>query len=190
MEKLEFACFFERLQKSLSIRLDSDVVSHIYDIYSHTYDNYGLFEIYGLIKQKQKIYIDMMNWNVLIDIARKLDLPQKHINDTILEPSWYLMRDRYDIMSITLVYPKFEIFQGDLIRLSDGYTYEINEIYLMDFDLYGTDDEDAIRDDCKVCLENVDTGDFMDMSGRDFIFELDCKDIQYIDSNWLNCINK
>jgi hypothetical protein len=191
MEKLEFACLFERLQNSLSVRLDSDIVSHIYHIYSHTYNNYSLFEIYGLLKQKnQKIYTDMMNWNILIDIAKKLDIPQKHFKADILEPMWYLMRDKDDIMSITLVYPKFEIVAGDLIRLSDGFTYEINEIYLMDFDLYCTDDEDAIRNDCMICLENIDTGDFCDMKGSGFIFELDCNDIQYIQSNWLDYVNK
>jgi hypothetical protein len=191
MEEIEFACLFNRLQKSLNVELHSDLVGHIYDIYVQTYDNYGLFELYDKLKKAgAKITTEMMNWNDLLKIAKHLDIPQKHMNEPVIRPSWYLMRDRNDVMSITMVYPKFEILNYDVIRMSDGFTYSINEIYLLDPDLYATDDEDAIQENCRICLENIDTGEYTDIKTTEFLFELDCNDIQYIESNWLDFVNK
>jgi hypothetical protein len=192
MEALEFACFMERLQKLLDTDMDSNLVDNIYDIYSHTYDNYGLFELYSFIRKNgKKITADMMNWGTLIKIAKSLGIPQKHMKDPIIEPMWYLMRNKDDnTMSITLTYPKFEIVKGDVISIDDGFTYEINEIYLLDESLYASDDEDAICDDCMVCLENLDTGDFEDVRASGFICKLNCEYIQYVNSNWLSYVNR
>lgn len=192
MEKLEFACLFERLQKSLKVEIDSNIAEHIYDLYSHTYDNYGLFELYSFVrKQGTKITPKMMNWNTLLEVAKQLKLPQKHMNESIIMPLWYLMRDRYDdSMSITFTFPKFEIIKGDVFLMQDGFTYQVNEIYLMNEELYTGDDEEAICNDCMVCLENLDTGDFQDIKAWDFLYALNGEDVQFIESNWLEFVNK
>ena len=191
MEKIQFACFMNRLQKSINVELDTDLIAKIYSEYTQTYDNYGLFEIYNLLKTKNiKITTYDMNWYTLIDIAKKNNIQPKNIKDSIMDPQWYLMRDRMDIFSITLVFPKFEIIQYDIIEMPDGFKYDINEIYLTDDSVYATDDDDAIRDNCMICLENLNTGDFIDVNAYDFMYALNCQDIQYIQSNWLDYVNK
>ena len=132
----------------------------------------------------------MMNWETLVDIAQKLDVPQKHIREPVIQSQWYLMRDKNDTFSITLAYPKFEIVKYDLIKMPDGDTYEINEIYLLDEALYSTDDEEAICNDCMICLENINTGGFQDMKARDFFYALDCENTYYVESNWLDYVNR
>ena len=193
MEDIEFACFFERIQKSLNIKIDSDIVSHIYDSYCQTYETYGMFELYGILKHNNvKVDVDTMNWYKLFDKIKeqKIDIQPKHILDGSCEPPWYLMRDRDDVFSITLTYPKFEIVRDDVIIMPDGFRYAINEIYLMNDEIYSTDDDEAIRNDCMVCLENIDTMEYRDMKARDFLFVLDCDEgIQFVESNWLDYIN-
>ena len=49
MEVTEFVCFFERLQKSLNIQLDSDIISKIHDYYEGSYENYTLLELINLL---------------------------------------------------------------------------------------------------------------------------------------------
>jgi hypothetical protein len=194
MEKLEFACLLDHIQKYLNLKLDSDIVSHIYDKYCETYDNYGLFELYGAIKKKNvKIDTNMMKWETLMDMIKtqKLDVPPKNIMEGFTEPIWYLMRDKDNVFSITLTYPKFEINKYDVITMSDGFTYEINEIYLLDEELYSSDDDDAIRNDCQICLQNLDTGEYSDITGKDFLYKLDFEEgVQFVISNWLDYMNK
>lgn len=191
MEKLEFACLISRLQKALNVPIDSDISEQIYDIYGRTYENYGLFELYSEIRKKgTKITTDMMNWNKLVTVAGNLNIPQKHIKEAMVIPAWYVMRDRNDEMSITLVHPKFEIMKGDIIRMPDRFDYEINEIYFLDPDVYEADDEDVICENCRICLENIHTQEFIDIKTSQFISEITCKDVQYVESNWLNYLHK
>lgn len=191
METLEFACLINRLQKTLNVPISTDIAEHIYDIYSHTYDNYGLFELYREIRKRRiKITTDMMNWNNLVTVAQNVNIPQKHILESIVIPSWYVMRDRNDEMSISLVHPKFEIMQGDIIIMPDGFNYEINEIYFLDPDVYEDDDADVINETCRICLANIHTLEFIDIKISEFLFDINCKDVQYTESNWINYLHK
>ena len=54
MDKLEFACFFARLQKTLNVHIDSDIVSIIYTEYIRTYfDKYTLFQLISMLDAKE-----------------------------------------------------------------------------------------------------------------------------------------
>lgn len=191
-ERLEFACIFERRYKGIDSKLSSDLLEYIYDLYSHTYETYTMFELYGLVKKNGvKIDTPEMNWESLMDIIirQKLDIPTKHISAPIVQPGWHLTRSREDVFSMRLTEPKFEIMQGDVIIMDDGFQYEINEIYMMDPELYASDDNNIIRNDVRICLENLDTGDYSDMAAGDFLYYINCEYSQYVDSNWLDFVN-
>lgn len=57
MNKLEFACFFHRLQKSLKINIDSDIIAEIYQEYIHKYyEKYTLWQLISMLDE-QHVYI-------------------------------------------------------------------------------------------------------------------------------------
>ena len=61
MNALEFACFFERFQKSIGFFIDTDIIKIIYDYYQNIYENYSLLElIYELHSRNIAIICD---WN-------------------------------------------------------------------------------------------------------------------------------
>lgn len=54
MDKLEFACFITRLQETLNVHIDSDIVSIIYTEYIRTYFNkYTLFQLISMLDTRE-----------------------------------------------------------------------------------------------------------------------------------------
>jgi hypothetical protein len=50
-KRIEFVCFLERFQKKIDVRINTDIVSKIYDLYDGTYENYTLLELILIINQ-------------------------------------------------------------------------------------------------------------------------------------------
>lgn len=172
MEPIEFACLFEKLQKVKGIYLDSDIVSQIYNYYERKYDNYTLVELLYYLNEDTQLRCD---WNKksLIEMIRnfKIDIPEK---DCLLKPStWDCMRIRQHNDGVNFIYCiyiydfQFEINSGDIIKLSDNETYQI------DIDRI----EDLYVDIVFVYLWNLKTQNELCIKGEDFIHLLDYEDV-------------
>ncbi len=72
MNALEFACFFERFQKSIGLFIDYNIVKIIFDYYQNIYENYSLLElIYELHLRNIAILCDWNKTSILHMINNK-----------------------------------------------------------------------------------------------------------------------
>ena len=82
IKKIEFACFFERLQKKLNIRINSDIVSKIYDIHDGTYENYTLLELINILLENKIKITCPWNKKMIIEMIKSNDneiyIPKKY----------------------------------------------------------------------------------------------------------------
>ncbi len=139
-DRLNFACFLNRLQKSMSeklefnVNIDSHVVAFIYDLCTYAYEDYSLLELIAILKGK-KIKIDCpLNKKAIVEmIERKnIDIPQK--NEDAPLSSWIFDGDRKDFYC-TYCRNYIEVYTGnnhpfffeneDQIRFPDGATYTL-----------------------------------------------------------------
>jgi hypothetical protein len=139
IKKIEFACFFVRLQKKLDIMINSDIVSKIYDIHDGTYENYTLFELISiLLKNNIKITCP---WNKKMIIEMIISQDNKTYIQKKYEPmkrsKWTLKKsEEYSLQFNDFI----TISNHDIIKFSNGNEYEIMIIK----------EEQNDNDDCKI----------------------------------------
>lgn len=177
MDAVEFACFLERLQRSIGVSLDSELTARIYEQYEISYDNYTFFELFELLKDKGINITCKYNKKSLIEFIRynNIDIPQK---DGPMKPSeWKHIRYRKSLDCIDVSY--FEFSDGDIIRLPDN---SLHEIYihkwgeLISEDL-PVDDPDSYKDVVYVYLTDMETQEEHRLYAEEFIEILDEDDV-------------
>jgi hypothetical protein len=124
IKKIEFACLFERLQKKLNIRVDSDIVNKIYDIYDGTYENYTFLELIKILLENNIRITCPWNKKMIIEMIisqnNKIYIPKKY---EPMEPSKWTLKKLEDY---SLQFNNFfTISNHDIIKFSNGNEYEI-----------------------------------------------------------------
>jgi hypothetical protein len=139
IKKIEFACFFERLQKKLDIRINSDIVSKIYDIYDGTYENYTLLELISILLENNIRITCPWNKKIIIEMIISQD------NKTYIQKKYEPMKPSKCTLKKSQEYSlQFNDFitisNHDIIKFSNGNEYEIMIIK----------EEQNDNDDCKI----------------------------------------
>lgn len=124
IKKIEFACFFERLQKKLDIRINSDIVEKIYDIYDGTYENYTLLELIKILLENNIRITCPWNKKMIIEMIKsnnnEIYIPKKY---EPMKPSKWTLKKSEDY---SLQFNNFfTISNHDIIKFSNGHEYEI-----------------------------------------------------------------
>ena len=124
IKKIEFACFFERLQKKLDIKIDSDIVSKIYDIHDGTYENYTLLELINILLENKIRITCPWNKKMIIEMIKsndnKIYIPKKY--EPIKPSRWTLKKsEEYSLQFNNF----FTISNNDIIKFSNDNEYEI-----------------------------------------------------------------
>jgi len=172
MDAIEFACFFQRLQKSIGIYIDSDIVGKIYDYYEGKYENYTLLElIYEL--HNSRVQIDCP-WNkkelIKMIKERKLNIPVKHTPTKKTQWEHYNARQIFDTHRSDYIYVydcNFEFGRRDVIKLGNTKTYSINIERV----------EGRFMDIIFVHLMNLYEHEEISMSAREFMHMIDSDDV-------------
>jgi len=122
IKKIEFACFFERLQKKLNIRINSDIVSKIYDIHDGTYENYTLLELINILLENKIRITCPWNKKMIIEMIKTegLNIPKKY--EPMKLSKWKLKKsEEYNLQFNNF----FTISNNDKIKFSNDNEYEI-----------------------------------------------------------------
>jgi hypothetical protein len=120
-KRIEFACLLERLQKKIDIRINSDIVGKIYDIYDGTYENYTLFELINKLLENKIRITCPWNKKMIIEMIQSegLYIPKKY--EPMERTNWKLIyRD-----CCLKCNSSFTISNHDIIRCSFGNLYQI-----------------------------------------------------------------
>ena len=137
MKKIEFICFFERLQKKLDIKINSDIVSKIYGIYDGTYENYTLLELINILLKNNIRITCPWNKKMIIEMIKTegLNIPKKY--EPMKLSKWTLKKlEEYNLQFNNF----FTISNNDIIKFSNDNEYEIMIIK----------EEQNDNDDCKI----------------------------------------
>jgi len=169
IKKIEFACFFERLQKKLDIKINSDIVSKIYGIYDGTYENYTLLELINILLKNNIRITCPWNKKMIIEMIKTegLNIPKKY--EPMKLSKWTLKKlEEYNLQFNNF----FTISNNDIIKFSNNNEYEIMIIK----------EEQNDNDDCKiyVFLFNLNINQEICYYPKTFASILDNEDITII----------
>lgn len=154
MNALEFACFFHRLQATIGISIDSNIIELIYDEYCNTYyEKYTLFELIDMLDYR-RIPIDgncLLNKKAIIAMIREkgLAIPDKSWFDKDSKTTWFvyvtcekndflkytskslqsceIFQQQQKVICIKKMKTDLEISRHDVFEI-DGENYEIFDI--------------------------------------------------------------
>jgi hypothetical protein len=170
IKKIEFACFFERLQKKLDIWINSDIVSKIYDIHDGTYENYTLLELINILLENKIRITCPWNKKMIIEMIKsnnEIYIPKKY--EPMKPSKWTLKKsEEYNLQFNNF----FTISNNDIIKFSNDNEYEIMIIK----------EEQNDNDDCKiyVYLFNLNINQEICYYPKTFASILDYEDITII----------
>jgi hypothetical protein len=139
-KRIEFACFLERLQKQIDIKVNSDIVSKIYDIYNGIYENYTLLELINKLLENKVRITCPWNKKMIIEMIKTQDIyiPRKY---EPIEPSnWELKISGNCCLKCN---DCITISNHDIIKSSNGDEYEIQIVIYDDEDDDDDDDDDG-----------------------------------------------
>lgn len=195
MDAIEFACVMDRLTESLNIKIDTDLVSTIYEEYQGSYDNYTLFELIELLgKSNEYTQKFPLNKKEIIKIIKdnKLNIPPKQ---EPMEPTkWkhYRIRRSLDVIDAGSV----EFYDGSIIKYPDGQAYLIDcinrsSVMVSDNisdnittdnlpDDYYVSDNRLYKEVLVVYFENVDTKEESEMLAEDFMYDMDYENVTIV----------
>ncbi len=188
MNAIEFACFFERLQTSLNMNIDADIVSKIFDLYEGSYENYTLLELISMLSYRN-IKIDCaFNKKSIIEmiITKKLDIPKRYEQ---LQPTMWNFEESKHYNYIFIHNLCFGFYEGDTFLTSAGVVWVLDSVELYEEPVLG--EYQSIDDEPEGGYQNViymyfinqDTGDDICIQADDFIHSLDYDDTTIISSN-------
>lgn len=164
------------------------------------YADCTLFELYELLHANTKIECPMSLETLAIQ-AEKANIMPKDL-EVSQPPIWLPEKGRYDEYSITIRDENdkviFRIMEDDIIIMPDdtrNSRCQIQEFFLDDKDdvdagIYYIEDDDVLRDMLTVALVDLETNEEFTMSAWDFLIVVDCEDIVYEKSKWLEYMNK
>jgi hypothetical protein len=192
MNPIDFACFFERFQKSVGYQIDQDIVGKIYDYYEGSYENYTLLELISMLSVKD-ISIDCaFNKKAIIQMIhdKQIDIPKRYEN--VESTIWWIEEGkRYNYIFIPKTY--FAFYEGDVFETQAGIVWKLVDIdfekneYVDELESINEEaDELHSIDDNYVAYMyfiNQDTGDDICISVEDFMYSLDYDDITILYSN-------
>lgn len=126
IKKIEFACLFERLQNKLDIRVNSDIVSKIYDIYDGKYENYTLLELINKLLENKVNITCPWNKKMIIEMIKtdeqKFNISKKY--EPMKQSNWTLIKledKNYSLQLNNFI----TISNNDIIKFSNDNEYEI-----------------------------------------------------------------
>jgi hypothetical protein len=176
MEAIEFACVLTEITKSLNIELDSDLVGKIFEIYEHSYENYTLLELMGLVRNAGHEITCDWNKKALVQLIKEknLDIPERREEMQLSEWRHYRIRKSLDVLEVrstldTMKSKTLEFYDGSIIQDPSG------QIYLLKFinKEYISDDEIGIV----MYFKNMETKEEIEMYAEDFVWSLDNEDV-------------
>ena len=177
IKKIEFACLFERLQKKLNIRINSDIVEKIYDIHDGTYENYTLLELINILLENKIRITCPWNKKMIIEMIKsnnnEIYIPKKY--EPMKPSKWTLKKlEEYNLQFNNF----FTISNNDIIKFSNDNEYEIMIIK----------EEQNDNDDCKiyVYLFNLNINQEICYYPKTFASILDYEDITIITNKHKN----
>jgi hypothetical protein len=182
MNCIEFACFFERFQKSIGYHIDSDIACKIYDYYEGSYENYTLLELISMLSMKD-IKIDCeVNKKTIIQMIqdKQIDIPKRY--EDIQSTMWCIEEgNRYNYIFIPKMY--FAFYEGDIFKTQVGIVWKLVDIQF-ERDEY-IDELHSIDDDyvSYMYFTNQDTGEDICIPVEDFMYSLDYYDITILYNN-------
>lgn len=157
------------------------------------YQDHSLFELYSILLENNiKVDVTQLSWGGLIDMVCKhnIEVPDASYS----APEWMLEMGRYEEFAIRINNPMFYIMENDIFRGTDGKRYLVDTIYFDNDDItvfYDNNNSDEdVRNACRVTLTDIKTGQQKFMTGWDFLRTIDCLDIQYEKSRWMEYVNK
>jgi len=174
MDAINFACFFERLQKAVGYRFDSEIVGKIFEYYD-TYDNYTLPELMYTLDEK-KIKIECAyNKKTIIEMikSKKINIPTK--NGPMQESTWVHYYDR----------PYFEYSRRNIIEIKKyGMTFMRDDIFAVNGIEWIIDDIETCEDDTVYihCIDCETQSETRCVEANDFIYIVDHDDFTIVDS--------
>jgi hypothetical protein len=176
-KRIEFACLLERLQKKIDVKINSDIVSKIYDIYDGTYENYTLLELINKLLENKVRITCPWNKQMIIEMIKTQDIyiPRKY---EPMEPTNWELKISGDCCLQCNGF--ITISNHDIIQSSNGDEYEIMIVEYDDDD--DDDEDDEYNDDGKVYvylfnLNDEQETDFLPMT---LVNILDYEDITII----------
>jgi hypothetical protein len=191
MEPIEFACVLDEITKKLAIKIDSDIIGKIYDIYEGSYENYTLLELINLLEIERIT----CSWNkkTIIETIKnhKLNIAKKY--EPIEPTEWICHERRCSLGSIHIdcIYTDktyFEFNEGDMFQISNGNIYIIDDIQKSEDDYnYEQDQEtlelDSPKEIVHIYLRNINTEEQICIYAEDFIYTLDYHDITILQND-------
>jgi hypothetical protein len=187
MNAIEFACFFERLQKSIGYQIDSDIVGQIFDYYEGSYENYTLLELISMLSRKN-IKIDCaFNKKAIIEMIeqQEIDIPKQY--EAMQPTSWWMEEGgRYNYIFIPNMY--FAFYEGDIFKTQGGMVWELDHIESYEegiYDEFQSIDEEPDEYLVVVYMYFINklTGDDICKQADDFIYSLDYEDTTIVHNN-------
>lgn len=180
MNAIEFACFFERLQKSIGYQIDSVIVGQIFDYYEGSYENYTLLELISMLSSKDITIDCAFNKKAIIEMIeqQKIDIPKRY--EDIQPTSWWMEEGgRYNYIFIPNMY--FAFYEGDIFKTQGGMVWELDHIESYEEGIYdefqSIDEEpEEYQNVVYMYFINKDTGDDICVQADDFIYSLDYED--------------
>ena len=131
MKKIEFICFFERLQNKLDIRINSDLISKIYDIYDGKYENYTLLELINKLLENKVNITCPWNKKMIIEMIKtdeqKFNISKKY--EPMKQSNWTLIKledENYGLQLNNFI----TISNNDIIKLSNDNEYEYEIMFV------------------------------------------------------------
>lgn len=172
LDTIEFACLCERWQKSVGIRLGSDIIGKIYtDHYVSKYEKYTLMELIYELSLEQVQFLCAWNKKDILEMIeeRKIELPEKTERSGPCMWRYHAVRPQIEGYSLDAIYvynTEFDFREGDVFKLQDGCEYKIDSLEVND------------ADEVCVYLVDIDSWEEICMTGADFVWMLDnCPDI-------------
>ncbi len=175
MDAIEFACFFERFQKSIGCHIDPDIVGETYGYYEASYDNYTLLELISMLSMKRVTIDCAFNKKAMIEMIEKkgIDIPKR--KEAMKPTTWYLEEGmRYNYIFINDMY--FAFYEGDIFKTQEGIVWEL-------VDIQTERDEDAYQNEVYMYFVNKDNGNHICIPVDEFIYSLDYDDTTIIYSS-------
>lgn len=189
MDKFEFACFFNRLQKSLNVYIDSDIVAMIYKEYIRKYyEKHTLWQLSSMLdKNNAYICCKHSKKSIIQMIAdSQLDIPcDKHWYDVPEKTEWEVHNMKY-IDHLTPTFARH--VSANIICINNaGYRTEImcGDVFYLFENRYSID---IILDDKKLVLICKEDNTKIVMLISEFIQRLDTDENAGIDYNHLRQI--
>lgn len=188
MNAVEFACFFERLQKSVGYGLDTDIVGSIFDHYEGCYENYTLLELISMLSAKNVKIECAFNKKTIIEFIKekKIDIPKQY--EPIKPTSWnFEESSHYHYIFIHDMY--FGFYVGDIFKTQAGVVWILDNVESYEVPIMGKyqslDEEPEGGYDNMIYMyfTNQDTGDDICIQADDFIYHLDHDDMTILFSN-------